>query len=282
MSEETRREKLMNRLTPIHLYKLTPKSNCGECGFLTCLAYATQVITGEGRSESCPYLDEQTRNSLQPLLAEQHENGIGIKREGFDKALEYLRKEMQRCRLKTVAAGLGADYAQIDGVPTLELVYLGRKIRVSAETIVDLDGREIDPWEKIFIYNYVLGGAAEPSGNWVGMESFPNSISKIRSLRGHCEERLAQAFAGKAERFAQGAAVWGREVTAEVERTDFAAEFQVLPKLAVRVLWWDEDPAEGFASQVKFLFDSRALETLDLESLLFACEQLTERLLVQS
>ena len=282
MSDGKRREKLMKRLTPLHLYKLTAKSNCGECGLLTCLAYATQVITGEARLESCPYLDEQTLSGLRPLLAEQYQSGIGTKQEGFDKALQYLRKEMQQCRLEAVAASLGADYAEIDGVPTLELVYLGRTIRVNAEAVVDLDGRDVDPWEKIFIYNYVLGGAAEPSGKWVGMESFPNSISKIKSLQGHCEERLAQAYAGKPERFARGVAAWGREVTAEVERTDFAAEFQVLPQLAVRILWWDEEPTEGFASQVKFLFDSRALETLDLESLLFACEQLTERLLVQS
>ncbi len=281
MPKQAAGEKLSNRLTPLDLYRLTPKSNCGACGFLTCLAFSTQVVTGQGQLASCPYLDEETLSFVRPRLAEQHRNGIGVRREGFDKALEYLRGEMQRCRLETVAASLGARYAEIDGVPGLELDYLGRAIRVSAEAVVDAGGAEVDPWEKIFIYNYILGGAVEPSGKWVGMESFPNSISKIKSLRGHCEERLAQAFAGKLGELAHVVTAWGREVTAEVERTDFAAEFQIFPKLALRVLWWDADPAEGFASQVKFLFDSRALETLDLESLLFACEQLTERLLAQ-
>jgi hypothetical protein len=47
----------------------------------------------------------------------------------------------------------------------------------------------------------------------------------------------------------------------------------------VRVLSWDEDPSEGFQARTKFLFDSRVLQVVDLESLIFACEQLSDRLL---
>jgi hypothetical protein len=62
------------------------------------------------------------------------------------------------------------------------------------------------------------------------------------------------------------------------EKVDFAAQFPILPRLLVRVLWWDADPAEGFQAQTKFLFDSRVLQVIDLESLIFSCEQLTDRL----
>jgi CO dehydrogenase/acetyl-CoA synthase gamma subunit (corrinoid Fe-S protein) len=48
MSDEHRR-KLDNRLTPLHLYKLTPRTSCGECGFPTCLAFSTQVFVGRGK-----------------------------------------------------------------------------------------------------------------------------------------------------------------------------------------------------------------------------------------
>ena len=63
------------------------------------------------------------------------------------------------------------------------------------------------------------------------------------------------------------------------EEVNFGAEFQSLPKLMVGVLWWDEDPSEGFEAKTKFLFDARVLQVVDLESLIFACEQLTNRLL---
>jgi acetyl-CoA decarbonylase/synthase complex subunit gamma len=62
--DDARREKLSKRLTPIHLYKLTPKTNCGGCGFATCLAFATQVIVGQADLDLCPYLD---RAALEPF-----------------------------------------------------------------------------------------------------------------------------------------------------------------------------------------------------------------------
>jgi hypothetical protein len=71
----------------------------------------------------------------------------------------------------------------------------------------------------------------------------------------------------------------GKKVSLSSEKVDFAAEFQVLPKLAIRILWWDGDEQEGFQAETKFLFDSKVLGVLDLESLLFTCEQITERLL---
>ncbi len=111
------------------------------------------------------------------------------------------------------------------------------------------------------------------------METLPNSVSKIKSLRAHCEAPLAQRFSGRLKSLLEASAGIGRQIELREEQVDFAAEFPVLPKLTIRVLWWDEDPSEGFAARVKFLFDRKVLETLDLESLLFTCEQLTDRLL---
>jgi hypothetical protein len=80
---------------------------------------------------------------------------------------------------------------------------------------------------------------------------------------------------------AQAAGQWGREVSLKDQGVDFAAEFPVFPKLSIRILFWDEVKDEGYASRVKFLFDSRVLQVLDLESLIFACDQITDRLSAQ-
>lgn len=279
--KDEHRERLNRRLTPILLYKLTPKTNCGECEFATCLAFATQVIVGHGSIESCPHLDRAALEPLRMQLAEQHKSGIGVRREGFDKALEFLRSRIERVDFRLAAPSLGAKVLEINGHPALELNYFGRKVCVTADDIVYRagGGGSLDPWERIFIYNYIIAGAAESSGIWVGMESLPNSVSKVKSLRAHCEDRLAEAYSGGMERVAAAVARIGGEVSAGAEGADAAAELQILPKLKLRVLWWDEDEEEGFAGRVKFLFDSRVLSVLDLESLLFVCEQLTDRLL---
>jgi len=45
-----------NRLGALELYKYLPKANCGECGELTCMAFAARVLAGERRLRECPLL----------------------------------------------------------------------------------------------------------------------------------------------------------------------------------------------------------------------------------
>jgi hypothetical protein len=276
------REKLDNRLNPMHLYKLTPRTNCGECGFAACLAFATQVIVGQADIDSCPYLDPEAVRPLREKLAVQHQAGIGVKREGFEKALQFLRGEIQKWDLRAIATSLGATWMEANGKPALKLEYLEKEVLVTTEDITVLTGEELNPYEKILLYNYVLGGASETSGTWVGMESLPNSVSKIKSLRSHCEIPLALAYSGRMSELASSVVPIGRKIDSSEQGADFAAEFRVLPKLPIRIIWWDGDEAEGFEARAKFLFDSRVLETLDLESLLFTCEQIVERLMERS
>jgi hypothetical protein len=277
--EDKHREMLDKRLTPMHLYKLTPKTNCKECGFETCLAFATQVIVGQGDLDLCPYLDQEALQPFRDQLAAQHAAGIGVRREGFEKALQFLRGEIRKWDFRDVVNSLGAEILDVDGDQALSFTYFGNVVMVTHEDITtDLEGK-LGPYEKILLYNYVIGGATEPSGTWVGMETLPNSVSKIKSLRAHCEEPLAEKCSGRMDRLSAAVAPIGTRIDLTDEKTDFAADFTILPKLAVRVLWWDADESEGFAARVKFLFDEKVLGTLDLESLLFTCEQLTDRLL---
>lgn len=276
---DTHRDKLDRRLTPIHLYKLTPKTNCGTCGYPTCLAFATQVIVGQSDLALCPFLDPELLKPFRAQLEEQHQAGIGVRREGFEKALQFLREEIKKWDFNRIAGSLGALFSNASGRPTLEFPYLGEPVLVSQEDVVRLSADELNPYEKIFILNYVIAGAGGLANRWVGMESLPNSVSKIKSLKAHCQDRLAETFAGRMERLAGAIQPWGRPLTLGEENADFAAEFQVLPKLSFRIFWWDEDAGEGFPAQVKFLFDANVLSILDLESLLFACEQVTDRVL---
>ena len=235
--DDTHREKLDRRLTPIQLYKLTPKTNCGTCGFPTCLAFATQVIVGQADLDLCPHLDPEAMKPFRAQLTEQHEAGIGVRREGFEKALQFLREEIRKWDLSALAAGLGAIFSQASGHPTLELPYLGEPVLISYEDVVGLSAGELSPYEKIFILNYVIGGAGELAGHWVGMESLPNSVSKIKSLKAHCQDRLAEAFASRMELLPKAIEPWGQQLILTTERADFAAEFRVLPKLILRIFW---------------------------------------------
>lgn len=277
--EDEHRRKIDRRLTPLDLYKLTLRTNCGECGFATCLAFATQAVVGKVGLDACPHMDPGTMEPIRAKLSGQHEAGIGVSRESFEKTLEFLRGEIDKWDFREIAGSLGARFETKGGVEALALPYFGRMLIVTRGSITDESGMETNPWEKILIYNYIIGGAVEPSRSWVGMESLPNSVSKIKSLKSHCEKPLAERFSRRLSDLPEIVRGLGKTLQLMEEKVDFAAEFQVFPKLAIRVLWWDEDPAEGFPCETKFLFDSKVLQTIDLESLVFASEQITDRLM---
>lgn len=51
-------------LTGIQIFKLLPKTNCGECGVPTCLAFAMNLAAGKAELDSCPYVSAESREQL--------------------------------------------------------------------------------------------------------------------------------------------------------------------------------------------------------------------------
>lgn len=51
------------------IMKKLPKTNCKECGFATCFAFAMKLATGGAKLEDCPHLDPQVRAELEAAMA---------------------------------------------------------------------------------------------------------------------------------------------------------------------------------------------------------------------
>ncbi len=51
-------------LTGIQVFKLLPKTNCGECGVPTCLAFAMNLAAGKADLDECPYVSDEARAQL--------------------------------------------------------------------------------------------------------------------------------------------------------------------------------------------------------------------------
>jgi acetyl-CoA decarbonylase/synthase complex subunit gamma len=51
-------------LTGIQIYKLLPKTNCGECGVPTCLAFAMALAAGKAELAACPYVSDEAKEQL--------------------------------------------------------------------------------------------------------------------------------------------------------------------------------------------------------------------------
>jgi acetyl-CoA decarbonylase/synthase complex subunit gamma len=51
-------------LTGIQILKMLPKTNCGECGVPTCLAFAMKVAAGQAEIGACPYVSEEVKQQV--------------------------------------------------------------------------------------------------------------------------------------------------------------------------------------------------------------------------
>ena len=51
-------------LSGIQIYKMLPQTNCKECGFPTCLAFAMKLAAKQVELSSCPYVSEESKKQL--------------------------------------------------------------------------------------------------------------------------------------------------------------------------------------------------------------------------
>ena len=56
-------------LTGIEIFKLLPKTNCGDCGVPTCLAFAMNLAASKAELSACPHVSEEAKSQLSEASA---------------------------------------------------------------------------------------------------------------------------------------------------------------------------------------------------------------------
>jgi hypothetical protein len=270
-------------LQPLEFLKRTPRTNCGECGYAACLAFAAAVTKGGENPGKCPYVDVGLLGDEFSKTADLGKTAApdvaGLLDEKDMALVAHLKSKIREVDFSVIGPKLGCACSGVED-SVLSFRYLGHDVTLSDKGLF-FDGKEAEePRDQILLYNYIFyGGDTANSGVWVGMESLPNSISKVRTLRVYCEERIANYFCGKVALLRECA---GRidAVSRDHQEPGCSAAFQiaVLPCLPMLLLFWDEDREDGFPPRVKILYDQNVLGVLDIESLVFASERLAERL----
>jgi hypothetical protein len=261
--------------TVLDIIRATPKTNCGECGFPACMAFAAACITGQARIKQCPYIAKD-------LVLEGKDEEISSNTHSTcpDTALlRELQAKVKDIDLAARAEDMGAKFMTLDEGNALELDYLGKKILLAADYVRDMEGAELDPRDQILLYNYLFFKGTGPLSNeWVGLESFPNSISKVVTLKKYTEGKIASEFEGKVDVLRELCLRLGA-VEVVPCHADLCMTVPVLPMVPIQIHFWDMDEEDGFPARVKALFDSRAMDFLDLESLVFSAERMAEILI---
>jgi hypothetical protein len=270
----------MKPVSAIELYKATPKTNCKECGFPTCLAFATCVISEQKPLESCPYLTESVRKELGERIFEQQSKGVYVKRDLYKITADHIRERLVSHDFRAIAEGLGARYVEKDEVPHLRLTYLNRECFLSKQEI-RIDGEPAEnPWDNILLYNYVHFSGSEPTrGEWIPIDNIPGHIPKKPELEHGCERKIAAHFEGRSEHLELAGRALAAQEVEDPSGADVALRFLPLPKVPFFLLFWDAMPEEGFEARAKVLFDRSVTGYLDIESLVFLAERFADALI---
>jgi acetyl-CoA decarbonylase/synthase complex subunit gamma len=56
-------------LSGLEIYKLLPQTNCKECGFPTCLAFAMKLAAKQASLSDCPYVSDEAKEKLEAASA---------------------------------------------------------------------------------------------------------------------------------------------------------------------------------------------------------------------
>lgn len=268
-------------LSVVDLYRdVLARTNCRDCGFPTCLAFAGKVVSEKYPLRHCPHIAPDLLAKCETELAEQYAQGKWLKRDLAEDALQWAKKRTASLNVHDLPVRIGGELFAIDAGVALRLPYFNEFITIDGSGVRKLDGNELTRYEQVFILNHLAqGGSRQPSGKWKGFIEFPNTVSKVVTMRKTVEEPLVKRFSGKKEELYQRALARGATPMSPNEgMADVAVVFAVLPRIPVALLFWDAAPEDEFASQAKLMFDETVVEHLDIESIVFLSERIRQLL----
>ncbi len=126
----------MAKLTGIGIYKLLPKTNCGECNFPTCMAFAMQVAAKKVALEACPYVSEDAKRELAesaapPMRVVTIGTGPGAIQIGGETVLFRHEEKFHRPAALAIRVNDTQDIsAELDAIHKLNFVRSGKPVQV--------------------------------------------------------------------------------------------------------------------------------------------------------
>ena len=133
-------------MTGMNIYKTLPKTNCKECGFPTCLAFAMQVAAKQKALTDCPQLSDDAKNAMSEASAPP----MKLVRVGGDGQVEIgqetvmFRHEDKFYHPPALAGKIASALSDEECLARLEMINKAVFTRVGQEIAVGLAAVELD------------------------------------------------------------------------------------------------------------------------------------------
>jgi hypothetical protein len=241
---------------PLEILKYLNKSNCGECGEKTCLAFAAAVSRGQKLLNYCPYVGEE--------ILQQFNGDSGDPKSSSREREEVLNRLKDRLsKIDFTEASKRLDAPLKDGRLTLKV--LGKNFSVDSKGTF-FSEIHIHSWLTLPLLNYILDGkGVDPSGNWVPLRELKGGKDWARFFEHRCEKPMKKLADTYPDFFADMLHVFsGRQVDRHYE-SDVSLVLYPLPKLPILICYWRAE--EGLESDLHLFFDNTAEENLNMNSI---------------
>ncbi|MHB1183818.1 MAG: DUF3786 domain-containing protein [Desulfobulbia bacterium] len=241
---------------PLEIYAALAKSNCGQCGVPSCMAFAAAVLQGQKKLAACPYLD--------PAVAAQLSQRIVQRRsleEDHQQAIAQLQREVAVLDFSLLAPRLGARL--VDG--NLAINCLGKDfcITPAGEMISDC---HLNHWIYVPLLHYIiLCQGKEPQDEWVPYATLPGAAEWSQYFSHRCEEPLRQLADAHRDLIFEMFHLFGAQPVVLSGGADHSLKILPLPKVPFLINYWE--PEEGFDSKLNILLDRSAAENINAQSI---------------
>jgi acetyl-CoA decarbonylase/synthase complex subunit gamma len=136
-------------LTGLEIYKLLPKTNCKDCGFPTCLAFAMKLAAKQAELAACPHVSAEAKAALESAAAppirlitigdDEHKIEVGNETELYrhDKAFFHMPGLLVRVRDNQPLAEVEELATQVDGY---SVDYVGLTLNLDGMAVESVSG----------------------------------------------------------------------------------------------------------------------------------------------
>jgi hypothetical protein len=238
------------------IYKLLEKTNCGECGLPTCMAFALSAVAGEKEIDACPHLNPEDRERLAGELNKR------LSEEGFSASVNDLRERFRKLDLPALAQRLGAKYT--DGKLTIRCLVKDFSLNKHGEMESIC---HVNMWMETLLLSYCLSsGTGSLSDRWAAFPELHGAATTGPYFQRRCETPLRAMADTHGSIFFDLLKLFGAE-EAQGFVADRALIMHPLPMVPIVLLYSPQE--EEMESTLRVLFDSTVTDYLDPEVITF-------------
>ncbi|GJQ57807.1 MAG: DUF3786 domain-containing protein [Candidatus Scalindua sp. AMX11] len=252
----------------IEILKKLPKTNCGECGELTCMAFALQVSNAKRNLTDCPFVEGENSEETSTKSVKTLEDNYG-------RVSAELEEKARQINFKESARSIGGHYENRDGRETIKLQLMDKIYEMRPEGLFQNSEYCKDSWTKIIVYDYLTRMGKQPlSGDWVTLGCFRNTASHVKAFHKKSEEKIAEAFNHNIDGLKLRCSQFeGREDQGKIT-ADYVCRFNLLPRIPLYLCFWEAD--EEYQASCKLFLDSNAEDYIDIEYLAYLVESFVD------